>query len=548
MASRRSAFPLMIVVLALLASLAACGGSKRPTVRSIAVTPNTMSVALGLTQQFTATATMTDNTTQNVTATAQWSSSSTAVASIAAGLATTLTQGTTTISATAGGKTGSAALTVAPPAIVSITVTLQSPTMYVGAMEAVWANATMTDRTNQDVTQTATWESSHPSVALPHGGSPGLPWIQGCAEGTATISASLGGKSDSAPLTVHLPTSFAFVLNGPWTKTYGVTAGHDMGHLHLITSSDPASSMVSDGLGVIHFYIAESPYEDPYIWHWFFDVRAGEITDWPHFNLSTGTANSLALEPAHKWLYAWDDSDPAHPALRTFALASDGRISSIAGSLDLTAWPWAVPVSNQNTAFLKNTHGTFFYWGGYDPLAANYMQLFAYVLNPDTGELGQQWDSPFTGPATQTYSMAISSDGLWLYHALADYRISVWSLDQVNGIPTYVWKDWGPGGGEPIRAMVAKQGAAYFYASQAHDVLQLTNDGTGNLSLTATTTVPDDVQALALDDANSLLYVGDSTGISAYTISAGGALTLINRVTLTNPGAVQIAVLSNPSP
>ena len=81
------------------------------TLVSIAVTPAMPSVALGLQQQFTATGTFTDSTTQDITKTAQWSSSAPAVASIAndpahVGLATTAATGMTTITATSGVITG----------------------------------------------------------------------------------------------------------------------------------------------------------------------------------------------------------------------------------------------------------------------------------------------------------------------------------------------------------------------------------------------------------------------------------------------------------
>ena len=74
---------------------------------SIAVTPAIPTLPLGSTQQFTATGTYTDGSTQNITGTAQWSSDTPAVATIGSsgattGLATTVAQGTATITATSG--------------------------------------------------------------------------------------------------------------------------------------------------------------------------------------------------------------------------------------------------------------------------------------------------------------------------------------------------------------------------------------------------------------------------------------------------------------
>jgi len=88
-----------------------------PVLVSVAVTPATAVIALGGTQQFTATGTYSDGSTQNLTSTATWSSSATAVATISntsgsQGLATATGAGTTTITAASGTISGSTTLTV----------------------------------------------------------------------------------------------------------------------------------------------------------------------------------------------------------------------------------------------------------------------------------------------------------------------------------------------------------------------------------------------------------------------------------------------------
>ena len=83
------------------------------TLQSIAVTPANPSIAKGATQQFTATGTFSDNSTQNLTGQVTWASATTAVATITAGgLATGVAAGTSTISATLGAVSGSTVLTV----------------------------------------------------------------------------------------------------------------------------------------------------------------------------------------------------------------------------------------------------------------------------------------------------------------------------------------------------------------------------------------------------------------------------------------------------
>ena len=86
-----------------------------PAVVSIAVTPANASIAVGTTQQFTATGTYSDGSTQNLTSTATWSSSASAVATISTtGLASAVGLGQATIEAALGSVMGSTTLNVTP--------------------------------------------------------------------------------------------------------------------------------------------------------------------------------------------------------------------------------------------------------------------------------------------------------------------------------------------------------------------------------------------------------------------------------------------------
>jgi hypothetical protein len=82
------------------------------TVISLAVSPNTVSISSGTSQQLTALATLSNNGTQDVTGSATWSSSNTAVATVNAGLVTAVSIGSATVTATYGGQTGSASVSV----------------------------------------------------------------------------------------------------------------------------------------------------------------------------------------------------------------------------------------------------------------------------------------------------------------------------------------------------------------------------------------------------------------------------------------------------
>ena len=112
-----------------------------PTLTSIAVTPANPSIITGASQQFTATGTYSDGSTQNVTSQATWISSNTLAATInAGGLAAALSAGTTTISAALAGVTNSTALTVLSAPLAITTTSLANGVVNVAYTGALTAN------------------------------------------------------------------------------------------------------------------------------------------------------------------------------------------------------------------------------------------------------------------------------------------------------------------------------------------------------------------------------------------------------------------------
>ena len=109
-----------------------------PTLTSLMVTPASPSIPVGVTQQFTATGTYSDGSTQNVTSQATWTSSNVGVATInAAGQVVGVSVGTTTISATLAGVVGAAPLTVqSAPLVVTIWSNTTTPTVVDGGPDS----------------------------------------------------------------------------------------------------------------------------------------------------------------------------------------------------------------------------------------------------------------------------------------------------------------------------------------------------------------------------------------------------------------------------
>ena len=171
------------------------------TLVSIAITPATATVPINAFQPFMATATYSDGSTENVTATSSWSSGSASVATVNAtsGMATGVVGGTALITATFGGKTGSATVTVPSATLTSIAVTPATATVQLGLTQALVAMGTYSDGTSADISSTVAWTSGSPAIATVIANT-GV--ATGVAVGSATITATLGSKSGSAVLTV----------------------------------------------------------------------------------------------------------------------------------------------------------------------------------------------------------------------------------------------------------------------------------------------------------------------------------------------------------
>jgi uncharacterized protein YjdB len=191
----------------IMASYAAVSGVATLTVTaavltSVAVSPASASLALGTTMQLAATGTFTDGSTQNFTNSATWNSSNTNTASVSStGMVTSNALGSATISATYSGVSGSAAVTVTAPALVSLAVSPASVSIAQGTTVQFAAIGTFTDGSTKNVTGSVQWTSANRSVAsINVNGVPGL--AMGIAAGTSTITATSGSVSSGAALTV----------------------------------------------------------------------------------------------------------------------------------------------------------------------------------------------------------------------------------------------------------------------------------------------------------------------------------------------------------
>jgi trimeric autotransporter adhesin len=180
--------------------------SVTPTLESLAITPGGASLPKGETEQFTATGTFADNSTENLTQYATWASANTTTATFSNapgsnGVGLALATGTSSISATLWGVTGSTSLTVSPAALQSIWVTSASPSILEGTSDQLTATGDYSDGSTQNLTKVVSWSSAKPSVATLS--SAGL--ADGITPGASSISATYQGLTGSTSLAVDPP-------------------------------------------------------------------------------------------------------------------------------------------------------------------------------------------------------------------------------------------------------------------------------------------------------------------------------------------------------
>ena len=114
-----------------------------------------------------------------------------------AGVVTGMAPGSATISASAGGKTGTSAITVQLAPVDRIVVTPANPTVNIGQTRQM--TATLYDKQNNVLTgRLVTWSSSDANKATVSNS--GL--VTALKAGSVNITASSGGKSGSTTVTI----------------------------------------------------------------------------------------------------------------------------------------------------------------------------------------------------------------------------------------------------------------------------------------------------------------------------------------------------------
>ncbi len=328
------------------------------TIASIVVGPSTTTIEPSTVQAFTAIGTFSDASTQNITHDVTWASTNPAAATISnssggVGVATGAGAGSTTISATFGGVSGTAPLAVGSATLSSITVTSPSAGMGVGSQLALQAVGNFSDGSSQHVETVATWTSSDTSSATVNANI-----VSGVADGPVTITCTLNGVSGTAALTVEGFTGITISPANPTvaagtstglTATGTLTDGttQDMTNSVAWTSSSSTVATISNASGLFGMVAGNAPGTAT------ITASLGGVAGTSTLTVTNATLTAIAITPANPNIAL--GSRQSFSAKGTF---SDGSNENLGSQVTWSSSDITVAIINSNGSALTTGTGT----------------------------------------------------------------------------------------------------------------------------------------------------------------------------------------------
>jgi uncharacterized protein YjdB len=311
-----------------------------PTITAISVSPDDMTLPIGVGEQYTASAIYSDGSVQDLVSGVTWSTSDPTIASVDGnGLATTVAAGTATITATVGSFTDSSTITVVAAHLLSITVSPATVSMAPGTQQQFTATGIFDDGSTQVLTSVQ-WSSSATSVMSIDGNGLG----QAVAAGSSTVTATSGAVSGTSSITVTSATLVSLAIaplksNMPSgamkqftaTGTFSDNSTQDLTLLVLWTSSTSSVATI-DNTGLVSSVAPGSTT---------IGASYGTISQTTTLTVSTVNLVSITISPL-------DPTMETHTSLKFTAIGvySDGSTAT------LTSVSWRSSKNN-----LANMHG-----------------------------------------------------------------------------------------------------------------------------------------------------------------------------------------------
>lgn len=269
-----------------------------PTLTSISVTPDDLTLAIGINQQFTASANYSDGSVQDLVGGVTWTSSTTSVATVDNnGLAAILAAGATTITATVGSFTDSATITVVPAHLTSLTISPATVSIAAGTQQQFTATGNFDDGSTQVLTSLQ-WSSSATSILTVDANGLSL----GVAPGTSTVTATSDSIAATASVTVTSATLVSLQIAPSNSSmpagavkqfsaigTFSDTSTQDLTQSVLWTTSNPAVATINN-VGTVNSLITGSTT---------ITAASGAVSSSTTLTISTVKLVSITISPAN---------------------------------------------------------------------------------------------------------------------------------------------------------------------------------------------------------------------------------------------------------
>jgi len=228
------------------------------TISSIQVTPIIGSGSIGLTQQFNATAVLSDGSIQDITNTVAWNSSDSSIAAIdSKGKVSLLKAGTINITANFMSFSKTVDFQVTNKIISSIEVILPTSNLSVGISSQATCIVTYADSSTEDITNSVIWSVDNNLFSSVSNSESTKGYIETFTEGIVNVSASIGAFTNQKSLTIS-NASLASITISP-SETF-ISSGIDarfqaIGNYDDGTSVDITKNVIwassNTGLGTI---------------------------------------------------------------------------------------------------------------------------------------------------------------------------------------------------------------------------------------------------------------------------------------------------------
>jgi len=468
-----------------------------PVLQKIVVTPANPTVANPGTQQFVATGTylLADGSTdtQDITNQVSWASSKTTVATIdpAAGLATTVGPGTTTISATLG--------TVAPGTTV---LTVTGGTVVVGLLVCT--------------TSTTTCPATPPTNTIAAGSTLGYQAIEVLSDGTTqplqNPSTLTWASGTTTTATVGATTGIAVAV-GAGTSVITATEGALQGTANLaVQAALPRFAFNADS-GATANLLTE----------WSVTASTGAFTS-VTTTASVTQEQQILVHPSGHFLYGLD--------LVCNVVLYDINSTNGTVAADTTNGPYPTQTAGGTCKAAIDPTGSFLYLVNYGGSGSAGPGVYSFTINQGTGALTAIGTGPITANLTSPTDILIDKTGAYVYVVDNSNQINLYTINSTTGALTAnaTQASITTGLNSAFYGAIDPSNANLYVANSGDNTVAIypITASNGTLGQPGTPTVVDTLTGaailhLAIDPSGQYLYVDDANNfvLFGFLISNG---------------------------